>query len=196
MRITRLILIGTVLAVLSGCAHDIAISPDISRIERDAGSSQIKKSVAYYIPEEARSKSVTSPGGGGDKVTYRPYHDIEAGFYKMLSNVFENVTVLKSPDDADAIAKNNVSYVIRPEITTSTGSSGILTWMPTEFSVDMTCSIDDAAGKPVASKTVNGQGHAEFEQLKSDFALAGKLAAQDALLKMQKALLEIPELQN
>jgi len=35
-------------------------------------------------------------GGGGDKVQYKPYKDMETGFYKMLSNVFAQVTKTKT----------------------------------------------------------------------------------------------------
>ncbi|AXQ27266.1 hypothetical protein D0B54_00540 [Solimonas sp. K1W22B-7] len=183
--------------LLSGCAHTIAIGPDVAKIERDATAQPIKKSVGYYISEESRNLEVTTPGGGGDKVNYRPYKDTETAFYKMLTNVFDNVAVLQLPNDAEAISKNKVSYIITPQLVTNSSSSSALTWPPTDFTVDMTCTISDAAGNTVATKAVNGQGKAEFSEFKSDFSLSGKRASEDALLKMQRALLaETPELRK
>ena len=55
--------------------------------------------------------AVVTPGGGGDKISYQPYRDIETAFYKMLTNVFGNVTKLKTPKDADAISRRqNVRF--------------------------------------------------------------------------------------
>jgi hypothetical protein len=68
----------------------------------------------------------------------------------------------------------------------------MLTWPPTQFTIDLACDISDPTGTPLHRKQVAGQGNAQFEQFKSDFGLSGKLAMEDALLKMQKQLLELP----
>lgn len=185
-----------VLVILGGCAHPLVISPDMAKIERDPGAKPIDKNVGYYIASDKREAAVNTPGGGGDTVTYHPYKDMEAGFYKMLSNVFKDVTVLKSPNDMDAIGQHGISYVITPIITTNSSSPSPFTWPPTLFDVVLTCNVTDAAGKSVVSKSVSGQGRAEFDEFKSDFSLSGKRAAQDALLKMQVQLLQAPELSN
>ncbi|HSW15551.1 MAG TPA: hypothetical protein VLI06_22065 [Solimonas sp.] len=195
MRFKHLVCLSAAIA-LSGCAHSIAIGPDLAKIERDSSAQPIKKNVAYYIAEDVRNMEITTPGGGGDKVTYRPYKDTETAFYKMLTNVFASVSVLQSPNDAEAISKNNVSYVITPQLVTNSSSSSALTWPPTQFSVDMVCAINDASGNSIATKSVNGQGNAEFSEFKQDFSLSGKRASEDALLKMQRALLDSPELRN
>jgi hypothetical protein len=39
---------------------------------------------------------------------------------------------------------------------------------------------------------VVGQGNAEWEQFKGDFAMSAKLAVEDALLKMQVELMQLP----
>ncbi|OGB24519.1 MAG: hypothetical protein A3I66_10740 [Burkholderiales bacterium RIFCSPLOWO2_02_FULL_57_36] len=148
------------------------------------------------MAEDVRIKEVITPGGGGDKVSYQPYRDIETAFYKMLTNVFGNVTKLKTPKDADAISKNNIAYVITPQLLTDSSSPSPFTWPPTKFSVDLTCNIADAAGNPVISKNVSGTGAAEFSEFKADFSLSAKRASQDALLKMQQALLDAPELRK
>ena len=129
-------------------------------------------------------------------MTYKPYRDIEAAFYKMLGNVFASVTKLKSPNDAEAIGRNSISYVITPEISTGSYSPSIFTWPPTQFTVHLTCNIADQNGTSVARTTVTGNGQAEFEEFKSDFSLSGKRAALDAVLKMQDVLLNHAEFQG
>lgn len=196
MRITKLILSIAAVAALVGCAHPISLTPNIEKIEPDAASKPIAKNVAYYIADDERAREVVTPGGGGDKVSYLPYRDIETAFYKMLTNVFGSVTKLKSPTDAAAISKNNVSYVITPKMVTNSSSPSPFTWPPTKFNVDLTCRISDPTGNLVASQTVNGQGNAEFDEFKKDFSLSGKRATEDALLKMQRTLLEMAELRK
>jgi hypothetical protein len=75
----------------------ISLSPDMNKISPDAGTQPIDASVAYYISADVLNKDVTTPGGGGDKVQYKPYKDVEAAFYKMLTNVFTHVTKTITP---------------------------------------------------------------------------------------------------
>ncbi|HJW81445.1 MAG TPA: hypothetical protein VJ396_04300 [Acidiferrobacterales bacterium] len=196
MRIVKLIIAALAFAVITGCAHPIVISPDVSNLERNKRAQPIAKNVAYYISPEARAKAVETPGGGGDKVSYFPYKDIETSFYKMLSNVFNNVTLLNSPNDVAAINKQAIKYVITPDITTDSSSPSPFTWPPTKFTMNLTCKISDASGKLVSSIVVVGEGNAEFDEFKSDFALSAKRASLDALTKMQARLLEAPELKK
>ena len=181
-------------ALVAGCAHPLAIGPDIAKIERSPGVQPIDRNVGYYVAPDLRERAVTTPGGGGDSVTYSPYRDLEAAFYKMLGNVFKGVTLVKSPNDADTIAKNSISYVISPEITTDSSSPSPFTWPPTIFIVGLTCNIADASGKIVARPAVTAAGRAEYDEFKSDFSLSGKRASLEAMLKMQDALLRLPEL--
>jgi len=191
-------LLGSLLiaGALVGCAHPMVIAPDTSGLQVVSGDQKINKKVGYYLADDKRILEVTTPGGGGDKVTYKPYADTETAVYQMLGSVFSGVTVLKSSDDAAAIEKNGLSYVISPQLVTDSSSSSALTWPPTAFTVEMTCMITDAKGAPVASPMVKGEGKAEFSEFKSDFSLSGKRAAQDAILKMQAALLAAPELRK
>ena len=182
--------------MITGCAHPILVSPDIAKIEPDTNSLRIEKNVGYYISSDNRELAVTTPGGGGDKVTYHPYKDIETTFYKMLSNVFKDVTVLKTPTDGDTVKQRMVSYVFTPVITTNSSSSSAFTWPPTQFTLNLTCNVSDGTGKILTSKSVSGEGQAEFNEFKSDHSLSAKRAAQDALLKMQTILLTSPELRN
>lgn len=196
MRISNLVSSLAVLAALTGCAHPIVISPNMEKIEKNAIGQPINKNVAYYIAEDVRTKEVTTPGGGGDKVSYQPYRDIETAFYKMLSNVFANVTKLKTLADVDTISKNNVSYIITPVLTTNSSSPSPFTWPPTKFSAELTCNINDAAGNPVLIAKVTGEGSAEFEEFKKDFSMSGKRATEDMLVKMQHALSNAAELRT
>jgi len=196
MRIVKLFSAVFALVVIAGCAHPIVLSPDVSKIERGANDQLINKNVGYYISPETREKAAESAGGGGDKVSYYPYKDTEGGFYKMLSNVFSNVTLLKSPNDKDAVNQRAIKYVIIPEITTTSSSPSPFTWPPTLFTINLTCKISDANGNPVSNISVVGEGRAEFDEFKSDFSLAGKRAAHDALTKMQARLLQAPELRK
>jgi hypothetical protein len=178
-------------AVLAGCAHPLIITPDMSKISRSADAQPLKKNhVAYYISETAHAQQVTTPGGGGDSVTSTPYRDLETGFYKMLTNVFESVTRLKTPSDQAAISSNAVTLIITPELVVTSSSSSMLTWPPTQFGIDLECKIADASGKQFDNVKVVGHGQAEFSEFKSDVSLSGKRAMQDALSQMQKKLLD------
>lgn len=196
MQLIRLIPLLAVVAIITGCAHPLAISPDLAKLERPGNTQVINKNVAYFIADDVRDKLVKTKGGGGDSVTYAPYKDMETGIYKMLSNVFKNVTKIKSPNDAEAIAKNSINLIITPEITTDSSSPSPFTWPPTKFSVKLTCNIVTHDGRIVGKQVVTGDGAAEFNEFKSDFSLSGKRATLDALLKMQDALLKMPELRT
>jgi hypothetical protein len=187
MKFAKLVFSLFVAFVISGCAHTIAINPDVSKIERDKSVQPIQKNVGYYLMGDSEREVVT-PGGGGDKVSYKPYKDIDAGFYKMLTNVFKNVYALKSDKDEE-ISKDDINYIIALDVTTNSSSPSLLTWPPTIFDVTLDCNIEDATGKNITNLTVIGDGRAEFDEFKSDHALAGKRASQDALIKMQRALL-------
>lgn len=82
-----------------------------------------------------------------------------------------------------------MSYVITPEILTASSSESLLTWPPTRFQTQLTCVISDAAGNPVTTISVMGEGTAEFDEFRTNFNLAAQRSTQDALLKMRDALL-------
>lgn len=124
---------------------------------------------------------------------YTPYKDTEVSYYKMLTNVFTNVTRLTTLDKAQ-IAKDSINYIISPDIVTTSSSSSPFTWPPTQFDITLTSKITDPEGKVIAEPSVKGSGSATFSEFKSDFSLSGKRAAEDALLKMQEKLLATPEI--
>jgi hypothetical protein len=191
-RLAALLIAG----LLSACAHPMVITPDIATLQHEVNAVPINKKVGYYVADDKRALEVTTPGGGGDKVTYKPYADIETGLYKILGNVFAGVTILKAPNDAGAIARNGLSYVLVPELVTRSSSSSLVTWPPTQFTMEMTCVITDVKGAVVANPKVVGEGKAEYSEFMADLSLSGKRAAQDALLKMQSSLLNTPGLRE
>lgn len=180
---------------LFGCAHPISMNPDLALVSGNEAKI-IDKQVGYHIPDALRSLEVTTPGGGGDKVRYFPYRDIEPGFYKALSGTFRGVTKIQNPKNADALKSSGISLLITPEITTSSSSASPFTWPPTLFTVTLVCAIADPSGAPVETIKVTGEGRAEFDEFKSNFSLAAVRAANDALGKLIKALNESPSLRK
>lgn len=182
------------LVCLAGCAHPMSVRPEVDRLTAVAGASRVPKAVGLYISPENRNKEVTTSGGGGDKVSYRPYADMEAGLYRVLGNVFQDVEILKSMSDVDTIAKHSIVYVAVPEITTTSSSSGIFTWMATDFTIQLTCRITDVAGRQVTSVSSTGTGHADSAEVRHNMSLAGERASTDALDKLQAAFQQATEL--
>lgn len=181
------------LIALAGCAHPIQIATDKSAPATPA-QKKIDKNIGFVIPDPLLTKEVTTPGGGGDKVSYLPYRDLEVPLYSTLSNVFANATKLKAPDDRAAIDKAQLAYILTPEISTDSSSESALTWPPTHFTINLTCTVTDLSGKVVFKQVVSGQGNAEFSEFKRNFSLSAQRASENVLINLQKALSEAPEL--
>lgn len=191
MNFNRIYLTALLGLVLAGCAHPIQITPDTTRLERVSTTpDRLAVKAGYYIPPEVESVEITTQGGGGDNVRYYPYRDMASGFQKMLSNVFENVVKLASPADKSVLVRDGINYVIVPSVVTSSGGSGLFTWPPTNFSVDLTSQIRSTDGKLIASPRVIGTGSADTGERLSEHGIAGRRAMEDALMKMQSALFE------
>ncbi len=154
----------------------------------------ILKNAGYYISDENRAKEVITPGGGGDKVKYTLYADIEPALKHALSNIFSNVYTVPSLDDFNFITSNNISYVFVPSITTDSSSDSAFTWPPTDFSVSLQCYAIDSTGANIWETTVQGEGHAEFEQFKHDFSLSARKAVKNVLLKLESEISKAEEL--
>ena len=182
-------------ALVTGCAHPISVTSDLAQI-KGSSPARINKSVGYFIAPEDRTREVITPGGGGDKVSYVPYRDLEAGMFKAMSEVFTNVTKLDSASDTARLAKDGIQLVISPKLTTNSSSDSLLTWPPTQFSIELTCKVTDKVGAPVTEVKATGTGRAEFSEFKSDHSLSAKRAAQDAMAKLVKALEAAPELRR
>ncbi len=181
--------------LLSACAHPIVITPDVSKLERK-DIQPIDLNVGYFISDGDRQKSVESPGGGGDKVRYFPYKELEPALFKALSNVFRRAYPLKSASDAEGIKANDITFVFIPEISTNSSSTGVFTWPPTDFTVDLNCKAMDREGKVIWEKRFIGQGQAPYEEFKADFSLSAKRASQNAFEAFQRELSEAPALRR
>jgi len=173
--------------VLFGCAHPISMTPDLAKVQA-AGATPIAKSVGYHISIANRGLEVTTPGGGGDKVRYFPYKDLEAGLYKVLSEVFSSVTKIDDPKNDAELKKSGITMLIVPDIGTTSSSPSLVTWPPTKFSVTLVCTITDADGKLIQNLSVTGEGAAEFDEFKSNHSLTAQRASNDALAKLISAL--------
>jgi hypothetical protein len=183
----------TAVAFVSGCQHVINITPPLNTIS-GAGITKSDKTVGYYISDEHRKLKVTTPGGGGDKVTYSPYAESEPALKLMLSNVYTNVVALSAANDPAELSSKHVAFVFTPTITTTSHSSSALTWPPTNFSITLDCKAANASGGPVWNNKITGSGEAVYDDFKHDFSLAAKRASKDAFNKLQQAIVAAPEL--
>ena len=117
MKALRLASILLAISVMAGCAHPMIIKPEMEPLAAAPHAERIQKNVGLYISAADMQKEVTTPGGGGDKVTYKPYADLQAGLYKVLGDVFADVSILQAPNAQSA--KGPLAYVIAPEIETT-----------------------------------------------------------------------------
>lgn len=194
MNIMKSLIVVVMAGLLTACAHPIVISPDPASLAK--ATEKIDRNVGLVITQADKGIQVTTPGGGGDNVSYHPYRDLEFGVYSTLSTVFSNVVPLNSADEKQKIAQMNLGLVFVPTIQTTSSSESVFTWPPTFFSVMIDYRMLDATGGLVSSGRVLGEGWAEFSEFKSDFALAGKRAGTDALNKLKDKLLASQELRK
>lgn len=180
----KLYLIITALTLLSGCAHNIQLTPDLAKLRSVESNTAIDKNVAYYISTEDKVKEVTTPGGGGDKVTYKPYADTESALNTVLSKMFSKVYSIKSVEDKKFISEKNINFIFIPKIITNSSSSSLVTWPPTEFTISLSCKVIDAEGNTIWDKTLHSKGSAEFSEFKSDFSLSARRASETVFMNL------------
>lgn len=185
-RLFRFGLAAAAIALLGACAHPISLEP--TTVPDRAEANLVRKKVAYVISDADRGKEVTTPGGGGDKVSYFPYRDMEKAIRSALRAVYEDVTAVKSAGDLPAIQEAGVAYVFTPEIVTSSSSPSPFTWPPTKFSAEVSCTVTDPQGAVVAKVRANGEGAAEFAEFKSDFSLSARRAVADVATKLAQEI--------
>lgn len=174
--------------LLGGCAHPISMAPNLDAVQATPEQKLVAKKVGYHISAASQTLEVTTPGGGGDKVRYFPYRDIDAGLYKALGTVFRDVTKIKNPGDLAELQASGIQLLITPEITTNSSSESAFTWPPTSFTVVLNCQVKDSQGKTLDTVRVEGVGKAEFAEFKANFSLAAVRASEDALKKLAVAL--------
>ena len=181
-----LFVLGGALA-LGGCAHPLTLSPNLTALA-GTGTAKITKNVGLLITEDDKKLEVTSPGGGGDKVRYFPYRDLEAALYVALSESFASVSRGSGPTDAK-VQSESLSYIVTPRVQTTSSSDSVLTWPPTLFTVELNCLVADSRGARITEVRVVGEGRATFDEFKvSGGALSANRAAEDAVKKLIKAL--------
>lgn len=191
-RFWRLAGAALLVGLLTACAHPIGIGPLETPTRNEAGLNP--KKVAYVMTDGDRAKEVITPGGGGDKVSYFPYRDLEKSIRDALRSVYADVFVLNAVGDQEAIKNYGVSYVFTPSITTQSESPSIFTWPPTKFDIDLTCNVTDAEGKPVTQVKAQATGTAEFSEFMKDFGLSGRRAATQVSEQLRQAVLANPQL--
>ncbi len=178
------------LALLTACAHPIVVSPLDTPLRVESKLSARK--AAYVMTETDRNLEVTTPGGGGDKVSYKPYRDLEKAIRDALRAVYSDVVAVNSASDQEAIRTHGVSHVFSPRITTTSESPSAFTWPPTKFGIDMTSEVRDASGKTLTTIRTQSNGAAEFDEFKSDFSLAARRAATQLSEQFQKQVAADP----
>lgn len=191
-RLSWLALVLAAAAFVSGCAHPISLGPDLDKVSSHT-TTRIDKKVGYFIADAERDRQVITPGGGGDKVSYYPYRDLETALYKSLTEVFTGVSKVSGPADAKVQAEK-LQLLISPRIITTSSSPSLLTWPPTQFGIELMCTVTDAQGQQVAQINVRGDGHAEFDDFKGDHSRAAKRASEEALKNLIDALSKSPAL--
>ncbi|HSX94023.1 MAG TPA: hypothetical protein VLG41_13930 [Hydrogenophaga sp.] len=192
VRIARLTAALAFAALMAACAHPIGIGPLETPVRNEAGLSARK--AAYVMTDADRAREVVTPGGGGDKISYFPYRDLEKAIRDALRAVYSDVFVVSAANDAKAINELGASVVYTPSVVTTSSSPSIFTWPPTEFGIELSCAVADAAGQPLAPLKVQAKGTAEFAEFKSDFGLAGRRAASQLSEQLKQAVLARPDL--
>jgi hypothetical protein len=172
----------TLAALLGACAHPISLSG--SKAPERVESLLIDKKVAYVINDADRAKQVITPGGGGDKVSYFPYRDLEKSIRDALRSVYRDVVAVKSVGDTQGIKDAAAVLVFTPQVTTTSSSPSPLTWPPTVFTTEISCVVTDASGKEIARVVATGNGAAEFQEFKGDFSLSAKRATDDVAARL------------
>ena len=163
------------------------ITPPLNNIE--ASAVKVNKKVGYFISGEDMAKEVTTPGGGGDKVKYSPYKELEPALKKTLESVFDSATAVPSLQDKAFLSANSISFVFVPTIETNSSSDSAFTWPPTHFEVSIEAKAYNADGGMIwHSKPVKGVGDATFSEFKHDFSLSAKRASLDAMNKLKAEL--------
>jgi hypothetical protein len=88
------------------------------------------------------NRDVVTPGGGGDRVKYKPYQALDVALKMALKDVFLDAVKLESFDHASSYPE--VLLVFDPEIVrTDSSSSSFATWMPEQFTIEIKCFIYD-----------------------------------------------------
>jgi hypothetical protein len=186
VRCARVAAGAVLVALLSACAHPISVTP--AKTPERIEAQLIPKKVAYAMTDAERGKEVVTPGGGGDKVSYYPYRDLEKAIRDALRAAYQDVVVVRSAKDATAVRESGAVLVFTPEIKTTSSSPSPFTWPPTRFSSEIICIVTDAGGQEVTRVSATGNGAAEFDEFKSNFSLASQRAGTEVATQLRDAI--------
>ena len=186
----KLIAITVFSGLLAACSHPITITPTETPEKEYAVSD---KKVAYVLSAEQRNLKVTTAGGGGDKVDYYPYRDLEKGVRDALRSVYKKVVVISSPEE-QKLSEQNIDLVYTPVIQTESSSDSAFTWPPTDFKIVLTCSVQNPLGEQQSSIIITAEGEAEFSEFVTDFGLSGRRAANEMSKKLRQEILQNQDL--
>ena len=176
----------------AGCAHNIKITPDTPT--PSVTSTKSSTAVGYFISSADKAKKTTTPGGGGDKVSYFLEKDMEFGIYSLLNDNYEVVKLLKSSQDAAELQAQGLTLSFEPTFTSTSSGSGLFTWPADKFSISINCKVYNSSGDLVLEKSFTGQGVAkDGEQLKN-FSIAANRAATDVLSQLREEIKTNPAL--
>lgn len=172
------------LFVISGCSHKIQINADLADLRKNQVTAKSDKNVAYYISEQNKALQVTTPGGGGDEVTYQPYAESEGSIRTILKQKFAKVYSIDDLENQTFIQEKDISFIFTPNIVTNSFSDSVLTWPPTNFEISLTCTAINSKGETIWEKTVKKEGTATFQEFKSDLSLAARRASNMVFVEM------------
>jgi hypothetical protein len=181
IRSSKIFLLFFIATILTGCAHSISISPDFNAISGTSNQNKLDKSVVIYYADDIE-KEVITPGGGGDKVKYKPYRDLDAAILRAFSNSFKDVTTSRHQSG------HTSDYIASISLTTNSSSPSLFTWPPTIFSIDIHLDIKDVKSNAVFKIQERGEGRAEFNEFKGNFGLSAQRASTEAITKLQSSL--------
>jgi len=177
---------------LSGCTHPIIITPELQSLKKPQGD-YIQATAGYYITSYDRERQVISPGGGGDKISYYPYKELEPALQKVLYSLFQDVKKLDLSPTPEYLKANGITFAFLPEITTDSNSDSLFTWPPTSFTVNLSCKAFSQDGKLIWERKYSGVGTATFSEFKAEFGLAATRASQKVFSKMLNDLSQAAE---
>lgn len=188
----RVSLIIVCFMVLSGCTHPIIITPELQSLKKPQGD-YIQATAGYYITSYDRERQVVSTGGGGDKISYYPYKELEPALQKVLYSLFQDVKKLDLSPTPEYLKANGITFAFLPEITTDSNSDSLFTWPPTSFTINLSCKAFSQDGKIIWERKYSGVGTATFSEFKAGFGLAATRASQKVFSEMLSDLSQAAE---
>lgn len=156
---------------LGGCAHQINIVPDTLVLDVQT---KYPATIGYVIPDERMNLQVTTPAGGGDKVSYYPYKALDTSLQMAFRQVFQHAQRLQSPQQAQQL--EDVLLVFDPTIGTDSSSSSSFFWPPESFTVTLEVKVSDRMLNREYQVKGTGIGKVTRAEWSSDFGVAGKIA--------------------